>query len=37
VDDFGWVKASASPHWRVLQPDEQQPPPQQLPARAAAT
>jgi hypothetical protein len=36
VDDFGWVKASASPHWRVLQPHEGMPPPQQLPARAGA-
>jgi hypothetical protein len=32
VDDFGWVKASASPHWAVLPAEQRQSPPAQLPA-----
>lgn len=32
VDDFGWVKASASPHWCVLPEGERQAPPARLPA-----
>lgn len=31
VDDFGWLRASASPHWAVLPEPERQPPP--LPAQ----
>lgn len=36
VDDFGWVKASASPHWGVLPECERQQPPQCLPDAAAS-
>jgi hypothetical protein len=31
IDDFGWVKASASPHWKVLAQEHWQAVPQQLP------
>lgn len=31
VDDFGWVKASASPHWRVLPEPDRQGVPERLP------
>lgn len=31
VDDFGWVKASASPHWRVLPEQDRQAVPDHLP------
>jgi hypothetical protein len=31
VDDFGWVKASASPHWRFMPEEDRESVPRQLP------
>jgi hypothetical protein len=36
VDDFGWVKATASPPWRVLPAAERQQPPAVLPSCGTA-
>jgi hypothetical protein len=35
VDDFGWVKASASPHWKVLPEQDRQVVPDHLPQASA--
>lgn len=34
VQDFGWLRAAASPHWRVLPPGERAPPPPPPPTQS---